>query len=179
MEEDIKPLHIRLVRGNDRLVGGQGAHRIVARLGGYRLALLHGHGAGGSDLRELFIGLRRLEIGSRLAQLLIDLRRLDQGEELTLLHAGTDIEIPLLQVTAGAGIDWRIGEGHGLTGQNQNLLGCIGVRRHDIDDRYRHFLGLMRQSGLSRGPASNAEITSPWQSKTSAATPIEMPTHLD
>ena len=75
-----------------------------------------------------------------------------------MVHPGTDIEMPLLQVTAGAGMDWRIGEGHGLTGQNQNLVGCISVWRHDIDDRHRHFLRLMRESGLGRGPASKAEI---------------------
>ena len=154
----LKPGDICLVRGDDRLVGGQGAHRIIARLDGYGLALLHGHSAGGSELRELVIGLRRLEIGTRLTQLLIDLRRVDQGEELTLFHPGADIEIPLLQVTARAGIDRRIGEGHGLTGQNQSLVGCISVWRHDIDDRHRHFLRLMRECGLGRGPASNAEI---------------------
>ena len=70
---------------------------------------------------KLGVGLDALELGARLVKLLVDLRRFDLGEELALYYVGADVEVPLLQVAVGAGVDGRVGEGLHVAGKDDVL----------------------------------------------------------
>ena len=67
------------------------------------------------------VGLGGLQIGPRLLQLLIDLGRVDLRQQFALSHTRADIEIPVLQIAVGTGIDRRIDEGLGVAGQHDLL----------------------------------------------------------
>ena len=91
-----------------------------------RVGLLLGDGvgleevliAGGGGVGEIEVGLRALEVGLGDLELLVDLGGFDGGHELALSDVGADVEVPLLEVAAGAGVDGRVGEGLGVAGES-------------------------------------------------------------
>ena len=101
------------------------------------------------DLSQFEIGLRCIQGAARLRQLLIDLRRLNDGEQLSGLHMCADIEVPLLQIAIGAGVNRRRYERLHVAGQDDlrgrgSLLG-----RHDRNRRHSHLIRHSPKRGLS------------------------------
>ncbi len=78
------------------------------------------------DLSQLQIGLRRGQRAARLRQLLINLRSLNGRQQLAGFHVRPDVEIPLLQVAIGAGVNRRGDERLYVSGQD-NFLSWRGL----------------------------------------------------
>ena len=91
--------------------------------------------AGGLSMGVGGVGLGGGEVGLGLGELLVDFRGFDVGQQLAFADMGADIEIPLLQIAIGAGIDGRIGEGLKIAGQDDLLLRLAPNGR--IDDHRR------------------------------------------
>ena len=85
---------------------------------GHRIALEQRLVAFGGSLRQAIVGLRGRQIGARLVQLAVDLRGFDLGQQIAGFDVRPDIEIPLLQIAAGARKDGRGDEGLHAAGKH-------------------------------------------------------------
>ena len=63
------------------------------------------------------------EVGLGLRELLVDFGRFNVGQQLALADVRANIEIPLLQIAVGAGIDGRIGVCLKVAGQDRPPAG--------------------------------------------------------
>src|SRR5215470_14051962 len=64
-----------------------------------------------SNLSELLVRLRILQVCPGLLELLINLINFDLGQELILFKNRFDVNIPMLQVAVGASIYWSTDKG--------------------------------------------------------------------
>jgi hypothetical protein len=106
--DGLQALDIRLRRGEQRVTGGVGAGLFIRFLLRYRLRQQHAFPALGSAGGELFVGMCRRQICFRLVDLLVELRGVDIGQHLPGAHMSADVEVPMQQVAADTGIDWRL-----------------------------------------------------------------------
>jgi hypothetical protein len=66
--------------------------------------------------------------GFRLAQLLIEFGRLNLRKQLSAFHAPPDVDIPVFDVSVGAGIDGRFGVRLNVRGKAYFELRSTGLR---------------------------------------------------
>src|SRR5215470_2142915 len=74
-----------------------------------------------SNLSELLVRLRILQVCPGLLELLINLRSFDLCQELTLFNMRSDVNIPMLQIAVGASIDWSVVKGLRVSRQHYLL----------------------------------------------------------
>ena len=114
--------------------GGGVAHGDVGLLLGDGVGLEQILVAGGGGVGEVEVGLGAFEIGFGDLELLVELGGFDLGHELALADVGADIEVPLFQIAAGAGVDGGVGEGLGVSGQCEIRGEGRGDGMDDADD---------------------------------------------
>src|SRR6266849_979116 len=87
-----------------RIVSTDGIIDILLRYGfAFQKSLRSGLG----DRSELEICLCGEQVAASLLELLIDFRSFDNSQELTLLDASSNVDVPLFQISVGAGINGR------------------------------------------------------------------------
>src|SRR5260370_35299485 len=112
---------------------------------------------GGSDFRDVVIGLGGFEVGAGLEQLLVYFGSFDFGEELTFFDGGADVEVPALQVAVGAGEDGRVDESDRVAGQGNFLRRSVGDWTHHGDDGDGGFVGGLGDVCFGVHAGANAE----------------------
>jgi hypothetical protein len=114
--------------------------------------------AGVGDRRDVEGRSRGIQIGLALLELLVQFRRFDFRQQIALMNARADVGVPGFQVTAGAGVNGRIGERLCIAGQH-DFLGRRAERGvHDGDRWNRRRFGLHGQCRFGAYARSDAAV---------------------
>jgi len=108
------------------------------------------------QLGELHVGLSRTEVGARLRELVVDFGRFDFRQKLTRFHVRADIAVPLLQVSAGTGINRRVDEGLDIARKDDFVLHGTAFRELDPDGRNGLLERFLFNDSCGAGPGTNS-----------------------
>src|SRR5713226_752437 len=88
---------------------------------------------------------------------MVDFRCVDLSEKLALFHAGPNVDVPLLHITAGARVNRSRHVGFYVAGQHNLVRRCGTLWSNDVDHGHGHGSSLGSYCGARPNTRENAE----------------------